>query len=130
MNAQVKGTFAIRSSPNPNRDLGDGFVIGHLTFHKEFQGPLTGTSVVEMLGMMFRDKGSGGYVALERFQGALGERSGTFALQHSSIMTRGTAVQHIVVVPDSGTDGLAGLVGSMSIDVVEGKHHYTFDYVI
>ena len=34
------------------------------------------------------------------------------------------------VVPDSGTDDLLGLTGTMMIDVGGGKHSYTFDYSI
>jgi hypothetical protein len=32
------------------------------------------------------------------------------------------------VVPDSGTAQLAGLTGTMTIDIDSGKHSYTFDY--
>jgi len=32
------------------------------------------------------------------------------------------------VVPDSGTGELAGLHGRIAIDIVDGKHYYTFDY--
>jgi hypothetical protein len=36
-----------------------------------------------------------------------------------------------MVVPDSGTDGLAGLTGTMTIDVQPGgKHFYTFTYTL
>ena len=36
----------------------------------------------------------------------------------------------ITVVPDSGTDELAGLAGVMKINIVEGKHYYEFDYTL
>ena len=38
-----------------------------------------------------------------------------------------SSVVQMLVVPDSGTGELAGLSGRMSIDIVEGKHFYTFD---
>ena len=40
--------------------------------------------------------------------------------------------QHLVisVIPDSGTGELAGLSGTMSIDIKDGKHFYTFTYAI
>jgi hypothetical protein len=31
-------------------------------------------------------------------------------------------------VPDSGTDALKGIVGTMTIDVANGQHSYTFEY--
>jgi hypothetical protein len=34
----------------------------------------------------------------------------------------------IHVVPDSGTEDLVGLTGTLRINIVEGKHFYEFDY--
>jgi hypothetical protein len=65
---------------------------------------------------------------MEQVTGTLAGRTGTFVLQHSSTMSRGTPQQSILVVPDSGTGDLAGLSGSMTIDIVEGKHYYNFTY--
>jgi hypothetical protein len=31
-------------------------------------------------------------------------------------------------VPDSGTNELVGIAGKMTINIVEGKHLYEFDY--
>jgi Protein of unknown function (DUF3224) len=36
----------------------------------------------------------------------------------------------VTVVPDSGTDQLMGLTGAMTIDIVDGKHFYGFDYTL
>ncbi|MCU1291920.1 MAG: hypothetical protein JWP08_770, partial [Bryobacterales bacterium] len=36
----------------------------------------------------------------------------------------------VVVVPDSGTEGLVGIKGTMQIDIREGKHFYDFEYSI
>jgi hypothetical protein len=44
------------------------------------------------------------------------------------MMSRGTPQLNISVVPDSGTDQLAGLTGMMTIKIDEGKHSYEFDY--
>ncbi len=51
-------------------------------------------------------------------------------LLHRGIMTRGTPELTITVVPDSGTGQLIGLAGKMSINIVEGKHSYDFEYTI
>ncbi|HTL14910.1 MAG TPA: DUF3224 domain-containing protein, partial [Thermomonas sp.] len=72
--------------------------------------------------------GSGAYVALERIEGTLDGRRGSFFAQHSGTMDRGRPSLALTVVPDSGTDGLAGLRGRIAIDIVDGKHFYTFDY--
>ena len=74
--------------------------------------------------------GSAGYVAIEHVTGTLHGRSGSFALQHSGTMTRGTPSLSITVVPDSGTGQLGGLAGTMNIVVADGKHTYEFDYTL
>lgn len=38
--------------------------------------------------------------------------------------------QSVKVVPDSGTEALAGLAGSMVIDITNGQHAYRFDYTL
>lgn len=127
MNATLKGTFGIKATPlSPDKST-EEIVAGRMRFDKTFHGDLEGTSVVEMIGMMDKEKASGAYVALERFTGKLLGRQGGFALQHSSSMLRGKAEQRITVVPDSATGELQGLSGSMVIDIVEKVHHYTFE---
>jgi hypothetical protein len=81
-----------------------------------------------MLAAMTDVKGSAGYVAMERVTGTLHGRRGSFVLQHSGTMHRGAQALVISVVPDSGTDELAGLSGAMRIVIAEGKHRYEFDY--
>ena len=45
-------------------------------------------------------------------------------------MTRGNGQLVVTVVPDSGTDELVDLSGTMRIDVADGKHSYVFEYTI
>ena len=73
-------------------------------------------------------EGSAGYVAIERVSGTLRRHRGTFVLQHSGSMTRGVPQMMITVVPDSGTDELVGLAGTMLITIADGKHSYDFNY--
>ncbi len=51
-------------------------------------------------------------------------------LHHTGTMARGAQHLTIAVVPDSGTDALSGLSGTMSITNVEGKHSYEFEYAL
>ena len=97
---------------------------------KQFHGDLEGTSKGEGLGVHTEVEGSGGYVGLERVSGTLNGRSGTFILQHSSTGSRGIQKQSVTVVPDSGTGQLAGLAGSMTIKITDGKHFYEFEYAL
>jgi hypothetical protein len=43
-------------------------------------------------------------------------------------MNKGAQQLAISVVPDSGTDQLTGLTGTMTIKIVDSKHFYEFDY--
>ena len=75
-------------------------------------------------------KNSAGYVAIEKVTGTLNGRRGSFYLQHTGVMTRGVGELTITVIPDSGTDQLAGLSGKMNIIIAEGKHSYEFEYTL
>ena len=74
--------------------------------------------------------GSAGYVAIELVTGTLHGHSGTFVLQHTGTMNRGTPTLSVTVVPDSGTGQLIGLTGSMNIIIANGKHSYEFEYAL
>jgi hypothetical protein len=104
--------------------------LARMTIHKTFHGDLEGTSQGQMLSATTDVKGSAGYVAIEKVTGTLGGRSGSFVLQHSGTMTRGTPHLSVTVVPDSGTGEFAGLSGSMKISNAEGKHTYEFEYTL
>lgn len=125
--AIAKGQFDVRLSPQVDEER---FASGRMTIDKTFSGDLTATSQGQMLSWLNGAKDSGGYVALERVQGTLAGRSGSFVLQHSSTMRTGSQQQQIFVVPGSGDGELTGLAGSMTIDIRDGVHSYTFDYTI
>ena len=122
--SHATGSFEVKLTPQTPKDA----PIGRTTIDKTFQGDLKGTSQGEMLGVFTAVKGSAGYVAIERVNGTLQGRKGTFVLQHSGTMTRGALQLTITVVPDSGTDQLTGLTGSMTIKIADGKHSYDFAY--
>jgi Protein of unknown function (DUF3224) len=97
---------------------------------KQFHGDLEATSRGQMLTAMTDVKGSAGYVAIERVSGTLRGRAGSFLLQHTGTMTRGAPSLTITVVPDSGTEELAGLSGRMNIIITDGKHSYELEYAL
>ena len=126
MTPKATGTFVVKLTPQECSEA----TLGRLAIDKRFEGDLEATSKGEMLAAATEVKSSAGYVALERVSGALHGRSGTFVLQHSGTMDRGTPQLTIAVVPDSGTGGLTGLQGTMTIEIAGGVHAYTFDYRI
>ena len=123
MTQRANGTFEVKLEPLQ----ADAFP--RLSMKKEFRGDLEGTSAGEMMSVEGTVEGSGAYTAIERFTGTLGGRKGSFALVHNGTMRRGGEFSMIIrVVPDSGTDELTGLSGTMEI-VIEGREHfYKLDY--
>ena len=120
------GTFEVKLTPQAADDKSEG--LGRLTLEKQIHGDLEGVSRGQMLSVGPDDKGSGAYVAIERVTGSLKGRTGTFVLQHSGTLTRGTHLLSVSVVPDSGTGQLLGLTGRMDIKIADGKHSYDFEY--
>jgi hypothetical protein len=124
----ARGTFEVKMAPLPADDPGADASIGRMSIDKQFHGDLEGTSKGQMLSAMSSVKGSAGYVAMEKVSGTLKGRSGSFVLQHSGTMNRGVPQLIVSVVPDSGTDRLAGLTGMLEIIIESGKHSYHFEY--
>lgn len=123
------GPFDVKINPLDPYNKDDGAGLSRMSIDKRFHGDLDATSKGEMLATMDPVKQSGAYVAIERVTGTLGGRKGSFVLQHSSTMSRGQPRQNISVAPDSGTDELAGLRGSMIVNIAAGgAHAYDFDY--
>jgi len=130
MTMRASGGFEVKISPLAADDPAAGSPVGRMSIDKQFRGDLDATSKGEMLTAGTSVKGSAGYVAIERVTGSLHGREGTFVLQHSGTMTRGVPQLTITVVPDSGTGGLAGLAGRMTIEIADGKHSYGFEYAL
>ncbi len=130
MTKHASGTFEVKMTPQaPEDNVGDP-TVGRMSLDKQFHGDLEGGSKGQMLAAGTDVKDSAGYVAMERVKGTLHGHKGTFALQHSGTMTRGTPHLSITVAPDSGTGELVGLAGKMTINIVDGKHFYEFEYTL
>ena len=127
---RASGTFDVKLSSLASEEVKDGASLGRMSIDKQFHGDLEGTSKGEMLTAGTPVKDSAGYVAIERVTGKLQGRSGSFALQHSGLMNRGTPQLTVTVVPDSGTGDLKGIAGTMMIRIQGSKHFYDLDYTI
>jgi len=94
-----------------------------------FHGDIEGEGTLEYL-MPYRDDGSASYVGLERVVGRIGDRRGSFVLQHSGTYESGTATTAWSVVPGSGTGDLRGLCGEGGFVARHGDQQvpFTLDY--
>lgn len=106
----------------------DGVTLGRAEVDKRFAGTLEATSRVQMLSARTSVPGSAGYVALERIYGTLDGRQGSFVAVHLGTMGGGREALIITIVPDSGTDELTGIHGSMGIRIEDGQHHYSINW--
>lgn len=126
LTTHAKGTFEVKITPLP---ADSGAVAGRMAIDKQWEGDFVGTSKGEMLTGM-ASANSGVYVAVERVTGSLNGKKGSFLLHHTGIMTRGEANLSISVVPDSGTEELAGIAGTVAITITDGKHYYDIEYTL
>lgn len=126
----ITGEFEVKINPEAMSAVAADSGIGRMSLDKHYHGALEASGQGEMLAYMDSALGSGAYVAMERVQGAVEGRSGSFLLHHTGVMTRGAPSLAVVVVPDSGRDALAGLSGTLTIRIEGGKHFYAFDYTL
>ncbi len=126
----ASGTFEVRLNPLAAYNQAEDAMLGRLSIEKQFKGDLEATSKGEMLTAGTVVSGSAGYVAIERVNGTLHDLSGTFVFQHSGSMNRNQPQLTVTVVPDSGTDQLTGLAGTLTIRIDNGQHFYDFEYTL
>jgi hypothetical protein len=128
---KATGTFDVTITPQASDLAPEGPNLGRMSLDKQYHGDLDAAAKGEMItaaGIAVKE--SAAYSAVERVSGTLHGKKGSFALQHTGVMTRGTPNLNITVVPDSGTGELAGLFGTMDI-IIEGKQHsYVLNYEI
>jgi hypothetical protein len=125
---RASGSFEVTVQPLANAEVSSDPMLGRFLLTKKFSGDLDAAARGQMLSAGTPTKGSAGYVAIDQVTGTLGGRKGGFILQHSGCMNRGAPTLSIHVVPDSGSGELAGLTGTLSINIVDGKHFYDFLY--
>jgi|SRR5688572_21351788 hypothetical protein len=127
---RATGSFEVSLQPLSNTEVSGDAMLGRMLLTKKFSGDLSGSARGQMLSAVTPIKGSAGYVAIDHVTAELDGRKGSFLLQHSGAMNRGVPTLSIMVVPDSGTGELAGLSGTLSINIIDGQHFYDFIYSI
>jgi len=126
---KITGQFEVNMNPVDTYAQGlGGNALARMTIDKTFHGALSATSKGEMLSAMTNTPGSAGYVAIEQVNGTLIDKAGGFILQHFGVMNNDNNRLVLEVVPDSGTDALVGLTGTMRISMEEEQHHYEFEF--
>lgn len=123
------GAFSVKMQPEADTRAETGST--RMRLDKAYHGPLEATAIGTMLGARTAVEGSAGYVAIERVDGTLEGRRGSFVLQHFGVMESGHFHLDIRVVPDSADGELKGLRGCMGIRIeAGGAHFYTLEYTL
>ncbi len=121
----ASGTFEVNLKPEAQSEETG---IGRMSLSKTFLGQFEGTSSGTMLASHGNPQTSAVYVAIERLEGRLEGRSGSFILAHKGTMTAHEQSVSITIAPDSGTDELEGISGTCEIEIDQGAHRYKIEY--
>ena len=109
---------------------GGGVATARMGMRKTFSGDMEGVAIGTMLSGGTPAPGhSAAYVAIDQFHGSVDGRTGGFMLVHRGTMAAsGESELSVVIAPDSGTGALAGITGTLTIDVREDGHFYDLEY--
>jgi hypothetical protein len=126
--AKAQAKIIVQSSEATTYDQTVGPALMEVSITETFTGDMDGQSPVRALQLM-RDDRSASLVSMQRFQGKLGARQGTFVLQGSEVVEKGKIKATWFVVPGSGTGDLSGLRGEGGFQGQFGKGSVgTLDY--
>jgi hypothetical protein len=109
-------------------DERDGVRLSRTRVVKAFRGEIEGESTAELL-MALAGQGSAAYVGVERVEGTVNGRQGSFVYLHTATAVGGAQSGSWQVLDGSGTGELAGIRGQLRIDnLPDGGHVLTLDY--
>ena len=129
MTQHAQGKFDIASwDEEPYEEIDAARKLTRATVTQRFSGDITGDGAVQWL-MFYRTDGTADFVGLQRVDGKLGGKQGSFVLQTIGSFDGTKAAGDWTVVPGSGTDGLEGLQGTGRMEAPMGSTaSYELDY--
>ena len=129
MSTRANASFKIESWNEEPLATGSGAPkVTRARVTKSYSGDLEASSILEYV-LAYGPDGSATYVGMERVEGVLGGRAGSFVLEHRGSFERGNARSTWTVVPGSGTAELSGLRGHGGATAVHAERNpWTLDY--
>jgi hypothetical protein len=125
MPKHAKGSFNVTITP---QETADDAPVARMLLYKEFHGDLEAIAHGEMMAAHEPLTGAGVYVAIDRVTGTLHGKGGSFLIAHRGIRHSEGQQLEIVIVPGSGTGQLAGITGTVGIEIVNKEHFYSVAY--
>ncbi len=128
MSTRATGSMDLKSwDEQPYSEIDGGPKLARASVTQSFSGDIEGEGTLEYLMLYQGDSAS--FSGLERVVGRIGERSGSFVLQHNGLFEGDTARSTLSVVPELGTGDLRGLRGAGSFAWSHGQPGaITLDY--
>ena len=125
---KATGSFQLSSWNEDTYDNGPGGKMTLATVSQNFSGDIAGDGSVRWL-MVYGSDGTARFVGLQKVDGALADRHGTFVLETAGNFDGQMARWQATVVPGSGTGELAGLRGFGRFGAVHGPEAtYEIEY--
>ena len=121
----ARGSFDVTITP---QETADEAPVARMLLYKEFHGDLEAISHGEMMAAHEPLTSAGVYVAIDRVTGTLHGKGGSFLIAHRGIRHSEGQQLEIVIVPGSGTGQLAGITGTVGIEIVNKEHFYSVAY--
>ncbi len=127
--ARATGEFKITSwNEDTYKELEGGAKLTRASVTQGFTGDIEGEGAVEWL-MCYSLEGTARFVGLQRVEGSLGGRGGSFVVECAGDFDGGQAKGNWKVVPGSATGDLTGLGGTGAFQAPLGsKASYNLDY--
>jgi hypothetical protein len=128
MSTKANSTFEVTNwDEKPYHESDGGPRLTRATVTKVFRGELEGDATVEYL-MVHRTNGTATFVGIERVEGTLGGKPGSFVLEHLGTFEQGTAKANCRVITGSGTGELTGLQGEGSFEARGREAPFDLEY--
>ncbi|THA24088.1 DUF3224 domain-containing protein [Streptomyces sp. RKND-216] len=128
MTTRATGTYTTKSwNENPYHQQEGSASLTRASVENTFSGDLEGEGVLEYL-LAYGEGGSATYVGLQRFEGSIGDRKGTFVARIEGVFTS-AADERWTLVEGTGTGDFAGISGTGSVKSLDEKTaEYTVEY--
>jgi hypothetical protein len=127
----ISGTFdLIGGGEEPLSAQADGLRLTHASGSQRFSGGIEGDGSVDWL-IAYRADKTARFVGLQRIEGRIGERRGSFVIEASATHDGKASEGAWTIVPGSGSAGLEGISGRGGFDAPGGRTvRYHLDYEI
>ncbi len=127
MTTQITSQFNIDSwDEEPVSESDDSPKLMRASVSKTFTGDIEGKSILEYLLITYNDNFSR-YIGIERIEGTLNGRSGSFILHQEGTFEEGTARADCRIVEDSGTGELEGISGNGTMEATHEQATLTLN---